>query len=70
VLVEDAQYLETTVVPPVTMDLDGEEQLKTEEEESEVDEDDAEHEVLRSPVSECLELLDSHFDFVRTALLI
>jgi hypothetical protein len=69
VLVEDEQYLDTTVVPPVTMDLDGDEQLKTEEEESEVEEDEAEHEVFMSPLSECLELVDCHFDLIETALL-
>ena len=67
-LAEDAQYFDTTVDPPVTIDLDGEEQLKTEEE-SEVEEDEAEHEVLWSPLSKCLELVEAHFDFVATALL-
>lgn len=68
VLVEDAQYLDTTVVPPVTIDLDGEEQLRTEEE-SEVEEDEAEHEVLRSPLSICLELVDGHSELEGRALL-
>lgn len=68
VLVEDGQYLDTTVVPPVTIDLDGEEQLRTEEE-SEVEEEEAEHEVFKSPRSSCLELADDHLVLAGSALL-